>query len=157
MSPENAGANAKRARKGGTVNLKRWMMATLSAFGLIVVSDVAIHHCWLGEFYRAHAQWWRPEQEMVSFRGFLFASELALAVLLAFIYAKGYETGKGTVTQGFRFGVLMGLLLMVPSTLMHYAVYPYPLTLLFNWLVGGLIQVTLAGMIIGSLYHAKKK
>lgn len=139
------------------MDLKRWVMAAVGAFGVIVSSEFVIHNVWLGEFYRRHGSWWRPEAEMQSLMGLMFAGQAALAVLLSFIYAKGYEAHKGTVTQGFRFGFLIGLLLTVPNTLMYHVIYPYPVSLLLNWLVGGIAEVVLAGMIIGYLYKPTKQ
>jgi len=137
------------------MDVKRWLLAAAGAFGVIVLGDTVIHYVWLGEFYRAHAQWWRPAAEMEAMRGLMFVSQALLAALLTFIYMKGYEPGKGSVGQGFRFGVLMGLLLAVPSNLMGLVVYPYPASLVLTWLVGTLMEVTLAGMMIGYIYKPK--
>ena len=138
------------------MNLKRWVMATLGAFGVIAIGDTVIHRCWLGGFYRANPQWWRPAEQMQSLVGVMVAGELFLAAILVFLYAKGYEAGKGTLGQGFRFGLLMGLLLLVPSLLMKHVVYPYPVPLLLNWFIGGLIQIVLTGIMIGYLYKPGK-
>ncbi|MBI4003758.1 MAG: hypothetical protein HY353_01940 [Candidatus Omnitrophica bacterium] len=134
------------------MDLKRWLLATAGAFAVILLGDTVIHHMWLGDFYRANAQWWRPATEMEAMRGLMFVSQALLAALLTFIYMKGYEPGKGSLGQGFRFGVLMGLLLAVPSSLMHLVVYPYPAALVLSWLVGTLLEVTLAGIMIGYIY-----
>ena len=138
------------------MNVKQWLLATLGAFGVIAASDFVIHNLWLGEMYRATAQWWRSPDEMALLKGYMIAGELALAGLLTFIYSRGYEPGKGTVSQGFRFGVLMGLLLFLPKTFMQHFVYPYPLALILNWLIGGIAQVTLAGLMIGYIYKPSK-
>jgi len=138
------------------MDLKRWFLATVGAFAVIVMGDTLIHHVWLGAFYQAHAQWWRPAAQMQQVMGFMFASEISLAVLLTFIYSKGYEHHKGTVSQGFRFGVLMGFLLTVPCGLMNYFVYPYPLSLILNWTIGGIVETVAAGMMIGFLYKPAK-
>ena len=96
-------------------SFKRWVMAMVGAFGVIAASDFVIHNLWLGEFYRRTAQWWRAPEEMQAMLGLMFVSEVLLAGLLAVIYTKGYEAGKAGIGQGFRFGVLMGLLLAVPA------------------------------------------
>ena|SRR3989338_8096771 len=138
------------------MDLKRWVLATVGAFGVIATSDFVIHNLWLGEMYRANAQWWRSPEEMGLLNGYMIAGEVALAGLLAFVYSKGYEVGKGTVSQGFRFGVLMGLLLYLPKSFMQHFVYPYPLGLILNWLIGGIAQVALAGLMIGYIYKPSK-
>ena len=138
------------------MDLKRWLLATAGAFAIVLLGDTVIHHMWLGDFYRANAQWWRSAAEMEAMRGLMFVSQALLAALLTFIYMKGYEPGKGSLGQGFRFGVLMGLLLAVPSNLMHLVVYPYQASLVLSWLVGTLVEVTLAGMMIGYIYKPSK-
>ena len=138
------------------IDLKRWVMAAIGAFGVIFVGDYVIHNLWLGGFYRAHASWWRAPQEMQALMGVLILSELTLAALLALVYAKGYESGRGAAGQGLRFGFLMGVLLYVPGVLMKHFVYPYPALLLLNWMLGGLIEITVAGTVIGFLYKPEK-
>jgi len=137
------------------MHLKRWLLATVGTFAIIVLGDTMIHHVWLGEFYRAHPQWWRPEAQMQSMMGLMFASQALLAALLSFIYAKGYEPGKGDLVQGFRYGVIMGVLLGVPYNLVNFVVYPYPAFLILTWMGGTMLEITIAGMMIGYIYKRK--
>lgn len=129
-----------------------WLKATLAAFVVIFGVEFAVHHVWLGEFYKAHAEWWRPEAEMQSKLPLLFVSQLLMAALLTVVYAKGYQPGRGNLGQGFRFGVLIGLLLTLPMSLMQHVLYPYPASLILAWLGAGLIEVALAGAAIGAFY-----
>ena len=138
------------------MDLRRWAQATLGAFVAIFAAEFLIHQVWLGEFYRAHAAWWRPEAQMKSMMPLMFVSQLVLAALLSVVYAKGYEPGRGGAGQGFRFGVLIGLLLMLPCSLMNAVIYPYPMSLIVNWLVGGVAEIALAGTVIGALYRPAK-
>jgi len=135
--------------------LRRWLLATAGAFAVIVLMDTVIHQVWLGDVYRANAQWWRPAGQMKSMMGLMLVSQALLAALLSFIYAKGYEPGKGDLVQGFRFGVIMGLLLGLPYNLMNFVVYPYPAFLILTWMGGTVIEMTMAGMMIGYVYKRK--
>ena len=137
------------------MDMKRWLLATAGAFAVILLGDTVLHHIWLGDFYRANAQWWRPAADMAAMRGLMFVSQALLAVLLTFVYTKGYEAGKGGLVQGFRFGVIMGLLLGLPSNLMNFVVYPYPAFLILAWMGGTVIEMTLVGMMIGYIYKPK--
>ena len=134
------------------MNVRRWGLAVLGAFGVLVIGDYLIHEVWLGEFYRQTTAWWRPAADMQALMPLMFAGQFVLAALLTLIYAKGYEAGKGTLGQGFRFGMLMGLLLFLPKSFMLLCVYPYPVSLVLNWFIGGLIETMAAGLIIGQLY-----
>ena len=136
--------------------MKRWALATVGAFAVLFTTGFLIHHLWLGEFYHAHAQWWRPAGEMPSMLPVLFTAQLALAALLSAVYAKGYEPNKGGVGQGVRFGVLVGLLLTLPCSLMNHVIYPYPTSLIMRWLIGGLAEIILAGGVIGAIYRPVK-
>ena len=139
------------------MNLKKWAAATLGGFVVLSASGFVIHHVWLGEFYRANAAWWRQAAQMESMMPLMFASHLVLAALLTVVYAKGYEPGKGGAGQGFRFGIVVGLLLTLPNCLMNYVIYPYPMSLIVNWLIGGLAEIALAGTVIGALYAPERK
>jgi hypothetical protein len=136
------------------MNLKRGMFAALGAFGVIFVADLGIHQVWLGDFYQAHAAWWRPAAEMQRLMPLMFVSQALLSLLLTAVYAKGYQPDRGGLMQGVRFGLLMGLLLMGPCSLMSYVIYPYPTSLIFSWLAGGLVEIALAGAAIGALYKS---
>jgi len=138
------------------MNAKQKWLAVLGAFVVIWASDFLIHHLWLGDFYRAHAHWWRPEAEMASLMHVMFLAQLILAWLLVLVYARGYEADKAGLAQGIRFGLLMGVLLMGPSSLMHLVVYPYPSFLIGSWFLGGLMQLILAGAVVGALYKPAK-
>lgn len=138
------------------MDLKRLVLAGVGAFATIVVGDYLIHELWLGGFYRATASWWRPAEQMRSVMGLMFLSEAVLAAMLTLIYTKGYEASKGTLSQGFRFGVLMGVLLGVPSSLMKAFVYPYPVSLILNWMVGALVEIVVVGVVISALYKPAK-
>ena len=132
--------------------MKRWVVPAVVAFIAIFAADFLIHGVWLSGFYHEHAQWWRPESQMKALMPFMTLAQLILALLLTAVYGKGYESGKGGLGQGVRFGFLMGLLLFAPATLMQYCIYPYPGSLLASWLVGGVAEATLAGAAIGALY-----
>jgi len=138
------------------MDLKKWLTATVGAFVVIFVSEFFIHQVWLSEFYRAHAQWWRPASEMRALMHLMLLGQLLFASLLALVYTKGYEKKKQGIEQGVRFGLLMGALLLAPSTLMCHCIYPYPASLLLSWLVGGMVEMILVGAVIGALYQPAK-
>lgn len=138
------------------MNVKRWALATVGAFAVLFTTGFVIHHVWLGEFYKAHSAWWRPETDMQSMLPVMFAAQLALAALLSAVYARGYEPNKGGVGQGVRFGVLLGLLLTLPCSLMNHVIYPYPMSLIVSWLIGGLAEITVAGGVIGAIYQTPR-
>ena len=138
------------------MSLRQRFVPVIGSFVVIWVADFVIHHVWLGGFYKAHAAWWRPEAEMTSMLPLMVLAQFLLAWLMTVVYEKGYEAGKPGLAQGVRFGLLIGLLLAGPANLLHLVVYPYPASLIASWLIGGLIQITLAGLVIGALYQPEK-
>ena len=138
------------------MNLKRFVLATVGAFVTTFVMEFLIHGVWLSPVYKAHAQWWRPEAQMQAMMPLMSLAQLSFALLLTLVYAKGYESGKGGVGQGLRFGLMIGALLTVPNSLMNYVIYPYPSSLIMSWLAAGLLETILAGAVIGALYKPAK-
>lgn len=131
-------------------------VAVLAGFVVLTAGDILIHQIWLKGLYHELSQFWRPAEQMRANTWLPFLSAFSLAFLLAHIYPKGVE-GKSTLEQGLRFGVLMGLLLHLPSTLIKYYVYPFPNFLFAAWFVGGVVQVTVAGLAIALVYGKSLK
>jgi hypothetical protein len=61
------------------------------------------------------------------------------------VYARGKEE-KPWIGQGIRYGILMTLFTVVPSTLNDYVVYNLPHTLVLHWIIAGLITLILMGL-----------
>lgn len=93
----------------------------------------------------------RPEGENPAmFFSLLIIAYLIAGFLLTHVFGKGYQ-GHG-IGEGVRFGLLMGVLLAVPSNLINYAVQPWPGSLVAIWIIGYIIEFTIAGVIIAAMY-----
>jgi hypothetical protein len=66
------------------------------------------------------------------------------------IFVRGFGSGGGTA-GGFRYGLLIGLL-GCGANIIQYAVQPLTTTILFSWCVAGVIEMAIAGAIIGTIY-----
>ncbi len=135
---------------------RSFWLTVMAAFVVLAASDTFIHRMLLGETYRALGHLWRPAEEMKGLVWVPFLAEFAIAFLLAWIYPLGVGR-KSPVEEGIRFGTLMGLLLYLPSTLIKYYIYPYPVNLLGIWFVGGVAETILAGAAIGIVYDKYQK
>ena len=135
------------------LNFKRWFLATVGGFIVIVAGDFLVHNVWLTGFYQAHPMWWRSPAAIQTNLHFMLVGQLLLATLLVLVYAQGYEAKRGTASQGFRFGMLMSILLSIPHNLIVFAVYPYPLWLILRWVIGELLTVSAACTVIGYFYR----
>jgi len=50
------------------------------------------------------------------------------------------------MAQGIRYGILMTLFTVVPSTINDYVVYNLPHTLVLHWMIAGLFTLVLMGL-----------
>ena len=100
--------------------------------------------------YEATSHLWRPEAEMNSMMWLMWLTGLIWAFLFVYIFIKGYE-GRG-IMEGLRFGLLIGVFYSLPMSLGTYAVQPMPFSLAVSWLVFGVIEITILGIVTALIY-----
>jgi hypothetical protein len=88
------------------INFKKLILATLiGGFGMWVVAGIW-HNLIMANLYKTvHAT-----HDGI---GLLLVAYFVLALLMAYIYPLGYK-GSGLIKEGFRFGVIIGLLWVLP-------------------------------------------
>lgn len=125
--------------------------------GYVVVFVVAqvlgflIHEVMLGATYESLAAVFRPEAEMRSMMGIMFAGGAVSLLLFCYIFTKGYENrGLG---EGVRYGLLMGLFLTVPYALDQYVVYPLTVYVTAVWLITGIVTFAILGAVFAAIYR----
>lgn len=117
-----------------------------------IVLEMGFHSGIMGEAYRATAHLWRPEAEMKNLFPLMILGQALFGFFFGLTYTKGYESGKGTVSQGLRYGVLMGLMLGPMSGLIWYVILSIPQSMAWAWSIGGSVQMVILGLVVGSLY-----
>lgn len=132
------------------MNSQRLMYATLSVFVFIFFYEWFFHGTILKGMYEETAFLWRTESDMRAHFFWLVLGQFLIAVMFCYIFLKGYEN-KGLL-EGMRYGLLMGVFLSIPSFVMH-AVQPFPLEMAFAWIIGGIIEFILAGMLLAWVYR----
>ena len=80
----------------------------------------------------------------------MYCTGAVLSLLFVYIFIKGHQ-GKGIV-EGVRYGLLIGLLMVVVGGLNQYVIYPVPFDLVLRWIVLGLIQFIIAGIVAALVY-----
>lgn len=130
------------------MNIKRFVLAVLAVFVTLQVTDFLVHSVILGSTYESLEGVWRSD--MMSKMWVMTLASLFLSHMFVFIFAKGYE-GKGII-EGVRFGLIIGLLMTVVGMLSQYAVYPIPFSLTIKWIVFGLLQFVIAGIVASLIY-----
>jgi hypothetical protein len=95
---------------------------------------------------------WRPD--MMSKMWVMNVANAIFALIFVYIFSKGYE--KKGIVEGVRYGLLLGLMIQVFNILGQYAVYPVPFILAAQWLVFGVLQITICGVVLSFFYNKFK-
>jgi hypothetical protein len=110
----------------------------------------AVHEVWLEGTYEGLADVFRVEAEMMGMMWMMMAGSLLYLFLFCYIFTKGYE-GKG-VSEGARYGLLMGLFLSIPMSVDNFVVYPLPGSLAVTWFISGVVSFVAAGAVFAAIY-----
>ena len=133
------------------MNIKKWLIASVAVFVVYSVAMFLIHSVLLTKAYQDTADLWRSMEDMQARMWIMYVGNLIFSFLFVIIFALGYE-GKGVV-EGFRFGVLFGAIYTIPGSLGNYAVSPIDFKLTLSWIIYGLLQVTLCGIVAALIYR----
>jgi len=109
----------------------------------------------LARFYAPYPGVYRAKDAVLSYFPIGMASTLVAIVVLALIYAKGYEGGAG-LAEGARFGVLVGLFVVFAVVGDEYVTLNIGRDLALAMAGGRLVEWTIVGMSIGLVYKPKK-
>ena len=132
------------------MNPKRLLLAIVAAFGTIFVTDILIHGVWLEPVYKATMNLWRPDDEMKAHMGWRCAGQLLAAVTFVLIWAKGFAA-TGCRKCAVIYGLCMGLFSQA-NTLISYAVQPLTTEIVWKWMVSGVLQGVVLGLVVSLVY-----
>ncbi len=131
------------------MNKARLILTIIVIFVLANFTGFFIHAIWLRQDYMPIAQHYRPEgQEKMLF---IVLAYLSFAIGSVLVYARGVED-KPVVMQGVRFGVLVFLILTIPSFFIAYAVQPVPAVLLSKQVIAELVDKVFLGVVTALVY-----
>jgi hypothetical protein len=135
------------------MNSKKFIPATIVAFIVIFIFD----YLWFGVLFR---DWWQatmsgimrslPEKPNIPLHAL---GDLSLAALLAWIYPYGYKGG-AAVSQGIKFGLMMGLVLQLPGSIHSYDSMQSSSFLVFS-IAHGIIVGMIGGICVATVYGNK--
>lgn len=132
------------------MNTKKLVLTIVVVFIVANLTGFLIHAVLLAPDYMAVKEHYRPEgsEKML----FINLAYLAFAVGSVLVYAKGVEN-KPWLGQGLRFGILIWLVLTIPSFFIAYAVQPVPATLLMKQVLFEGVDKLLLGAVTAALYR----
>jgi hypothetical protein len=137
------------------MNTKRWIIASLVIFVVDQLLSYLIHSVILAGAYEATSQLWRPMEEMNSMMWLMWLTGLVWSFLFVYIFAKGYE-GRG-IMEGVRYGLIIGVFFSLPMSLGTYVTQPITAGIAIGWLIFGIIDITILGIIAALLYKSTEK
>ena len=135
------------------MNPKRLIIAIIVVFVGVWATDFLIHGVWLQSTYAATMSLWRPEADMQAHMTWLMLGQFLFAAVFVVLWAKGFASLK-CPGAACLYGTLMGLFSQA-TTLITYAVQPFPAGLAVKWFVSGVVQGLLLGLLVFFVYKPK--
>ena len=130
------------------MSFKKFILAGLAAFAVLALLGGLWHKVLLGSFYNTHFKLLAGVDMVLVMIGFFLTG-----FLLSAIYPVGYKGGS-PASEGYRFGMLMGAVWMVPTAFVIFlgADIATPVGILVDMPWHILIEEGIAGMVIGLVY-----
>jgi hypothetical protein len=131
------------------MNRTRLVLTIIVIFVLANLTGYFIHAIWLHADYLPMANLYRAEgQEKMLW---IVLAYVSFAIGSVWVYAQGVGD-KPWLGQGIRFGMLMWLILAVPSFFIAYAVQPVPAILMSKQVLSELIDKIFLGIVTALVY-----
>ena len=131
------------------MNRVRLILTIVVIFILANFTGYFIHAIWLKQDYMPAARLYRLPGEEKMF--WIILAYLSFAIGSVWVYAQGVED-KPWLGQGIRFGILIWLILAVPSFFIAYAVQPVPPILMAKQVLSELIDKIFLGVVTAFVY-----
>lgn len=134
------------------MNAKKLLLATVSGFVVMFLLSWLGHMIIISEMFGASPMA-SIERESPLIYG-IAGAYLTIALLMAYLYPKGIE-GESVFGNGIRFGVLIGLLISVPISLILYSMITVPFSRVIGEAVWHMIEQGAGGVVIAYVYGMK--
>ncbi len=133
------------------MNLGRLALAAVAATVVDAVYGFVVYGVLLvGEFAR-YPGVFRPNEVGMAYLPLMFFGIFVAIAALTLIYAKGYEGGSG-VTEGFRFGVLVAIVIVFLFAGVNYATLNIGRRISLQLATAGFVEWVLVCVVIGAVY-----
>ena len=132
---------------------KKFWIGFIVIFVTMNVLSYIIHGVILSGFYQSDEMRnvWRADMD--SKMWIFYLVYVFVSFFFTLIYSKWYK-GKGII-EGVQYGVYIGFLMSVPAAYSTYAMIPMPYSVAVQWLIYGLIQYIIMGILIAAIYGKK--
>lgn len=125
--------------------LKQTIWSVITVFILWSVLDFFIHSVLLQSTYQETAHLWRPMDEMKM----PLMSFVTLIFSICFVSIYSYLIDSKSLQSGIKYGVIFGVATGTSMGFGSYCYMPIPLSLAFSWFAASLVELSLAGLVVG--------
>ncbi len=133
------------------MDFKKFSMAVVGGFFTMFVLGGLWHLLLMSNFYEKYATDRALAEPNLLF---IILGVLILAALMAYMYPQGYKGGS-PLKEGLRFGVVIGLLWVLPINVIMIGVMGTPKTLVVVDALWHLVEQGVGGIVIGYVYKSK--
>jgi hypothetical protein len=134
------------------MDYKRVALTAVVAWVVDSVYGMTVFMGLLGNEMGKYPALFRSQAAMTSFLPLMFLGSLVGFLVLAYMYAKGYEGGSG-LTEGFRFGLLIAILLTGFMSIGIYSTFNVDGRLAIEASVATFVEFVVDGIAIGLVYR----
>ncbi len=127
--------------------IKQTAWAVIAVFITWSILDFLIHGVLLQQTYMDTASLWRPESEMKM--GLM--SLVTFIIGICFVCTYSFLVAPKSLASGIKLGVIWGVAAGASMGFGSYCYMPIPVSLAWSWFFGALIEMTVAGVIVGLL------
>src|SRR5215831_1525037 len=131
------------------MNWKKFFFAFIAAFVVLFVFGFLWYATLMHDAHREVPTLLRPEADLKDYFKWLALGHLVMAFFFTVLCTRYVPNGR--VGAGAVLGLLVGLVYAGPH-LISFAVQPLTFKILFGWIAGAVIQFTIAGAIVGTIY-----
>jgi len=135
-----------------TMNVKRFLISVIAVFITYEVLSYVINSLLLNDCYKELASVWR--KDMMQYMWLMYVVDFIFSFLFVLIYTRWGR--KFTIGSGILFGLLVGVMMNTTNIVNQWIVYPLTNHLMVLWVLLGLIQFLICGMVLGKGYRPGK-
>ncbi|NBC82270.1 MAG: hypothetical protein GVY19_02705 [Bacteroidetes bacterium] len=134
------------------MNVKRYLITVLLVFLTYEILSYLIHSVLLMDAYQNISTLWRSD--MMQYLWLMYLADLLFVSFFVLIYTQWSKSYN--LISGFIFGLLSGLMISSAGVLNQHVVYPIPFELTIQWMIYGLLQFLISGLVLGLVYKPKR-
>ncbi len=134
---------------------RKFLIAWLVTFVVWMAESFIVHGLLLQRDYASMAALFRPEADAQNYLPIMLGAHVLLAGALVWIYRRGLTASAPWAPQGWRFGIAIILLTIVPTYLIYYCVQPLPGAMVAKQIVFDGVGVVLVCMVTAWMHRDK--